>query len=84
MHTRVPLAAGLKVVYKNGVGPSIRFKNADDDATEEVQRLETWRAEDLRDYLVEKLREKKKPELAAAAAADEASVGLYKFNPVDP
>ena len=54
-----PLTAGLRVVYKNGVGPSIRFKNRDDDATEEVLRLETWKADDIADYLQEKLREKK-------------------------
>ena len=60
----VPLAAGLRVVYKNGVGPSIRFKNRDDDATEEVLRLPSLQAE----YLQEKLREKK-PELLSSSSS---------------
>lgn len=79
-----PLAAGLRVVYKNGAFPSIRFKNRDDDAAEEVLRLETWRADHIADYLEEKLREKmpeakktseeeekakKTPELKQAGAA---------------
>ena len=50
-------AAGLRVVYKNGARPSLKFKNRDDDATEEVARLETWRAEHIADYLREKLRD---------------------------
>jgi hypothetical protein len=68
----------LKVTYKNGVGPSITFKNKGDDSAAEVLKLDTWRAEHIADYLREKLKEQKPEELPAGDAAAAAATGEAK------
>ena len=67
-------------MYRSGAGPHIVFKNKGEDATEEKLRLETWRADDLADYLDEKLAAEppavtegeEKPKLAEPAAEEMA------------